>query len=81
MGGGFGPTFGLSSSTMTCHFTLCFAAGAEKSPAKKNRLWFGFGWIFVCANLDQLQSTALAPFALVPAGEVIWGWGKQRGRE
>lgn len=66
---------------MTCHFTLCCAIGVENSPAKKNRLWFGFGWVFVCANLDQRRSMAPPPLALAPAEEVIWGWGKQRGRE
>lgn len=83
MGGGRAfPIFSQSSSTVTCHFTLCCAVGVENSPAKKkNRLWFGFGRIFVCANLDELQSTARPLLALAWAEEVIWGWGKQGGRE
>lgn len=82
MGGGRAfPTFGRSLSATTCHFTLCCAVSVENSPAKKHRLRFGFGWIFVHTNLDQPQSTTLPPLALAPAEEVIWGWGKQRGRE
>lgn len=68
---------------MTCHFTLSCGAGVENSPAKKKRkrLWFGFGWISACANLDRLQSRAPPRPVLASAEEMMWGWRKWRGRE
>ena len=48
--------------------------GAENSPAKKkNRLWFGVGWI-LCVQLSSLAPPSVAEKA-------IWRWGKQQGKE
>lgn len=50
------------------------AVGAENSPAKKkNRLWFGVGWI-LCVQLSSLAPPSVAEKA-------IWRWGKQQGKE